>query len=73
MIKEFRDFIAKGNVMDLAVGLIIGAAFTAIVKSMVSDLINPVKDGELLITIKIVLSLTAMEHFHSLMGLIIGL
>ena len=41
MIKEFRDFIAKGNVMDLAVGLIIGAAFTAIVKSMVSDLINP--------------------------------
>ena len=42
MIKEFRDFIAKGNVMDLAVGLIIGAAFTAIVKSMVSDLVNPV-------------------------------
>lgn len=42
MFKEFRDFIAKGNVMDLAVGLIIGAAFTAIVKSMVSDLINPV-------------------------------
>ena len=42
MIKEFRDFIAKGNVMDLTVGLIIGAAFTAIVKSMVSDLINPV-------------------------------
>ena len=35
MIKEFKDFIAKGNVMDLAVGLIIGAAFTAIVKSMV--------------------------------------
>ena len=42
MIKEFKDFIAKGNVMDLAVGLIIGAAFTAIVKSMVSDLINSV-------------------------------
>ena len=41
MIKEFKNFIAKGNVMDLAVGLIIGAAFTAIVKSMVSDLINP--------------------------------
>ena len=37
MIKEFRDFIAKGNVMDLAVGLLIGAAFTAIVKSMVSS------------------------------------
>ena len=42
MIKGFKDFIAKGNVMDLAVGLIIGAAFTAIVKSMVSDLINSV-------------------------------
>lgn len=42
MIKEFKDFIAKGNVMDLAVGIIIGAAFTAIVSSLVSDLINPV-------------------------------
>jgi large conductance mechanosensitive channel len=42
MIKEFRDFIAKGNVMDLAVGIIIGAAFTAIVTSLVNDLINPV-------------------------------
>lgn len=41
MLKEFRDFIAKGNVMDLAVGIIIGAAFTAIVSSLVSDLINP--------------------------------
>ena len=42
MIKEFRDFIAKGNVMDMAVGIIIGAAFTAIVTSLVSDLIEPV-------------------------------
>ncbi|QQA42517.1 large conductance mechanosensitive channel protein MscL [Pelagovum pacificum] len=42
MIKEFKDFIAKGNVMDLAVGIIIGAAFTAIVQSLVNDLINPV-------------------------------
>jgi large conductance mechanosensitive channel len=42
MIKEFRDFIARGNVMDMAVGIIIGAAFTAIVSSMVADLINPV-------------------------------
>ncbi|MGX1099664.1 large conductance mechanosensitive channel protein MscL [Amorphus sp. MBR-141] len=42
MIREFRDFIAKGNVMDLAVGIIIGAAFTAIVQSVVKDLINPV-------------------------------
>lgn len=42
MIREFRDFIAKGNVMDLAVGIIIGAAFTAIVNSLVADIINPV-------------------------------
>ncbi|UWQ21417.1 large conductance mechanosensitive channel protein MscL [Jannaschia sp. W003] len=42
MIQEFKDFIAKGNVIDLAVGIIIGAAFTAIVNSLVSDLINPV-------------------------------
>ncbi|MCR8724265.1 large conductance mechanosensitive channel protein MscL [Frigidibacter sp. ROC022] len=42
MIKEFKDFIAKGNVMDLAVGIIIGAAFTAIVSSLVADLINPI-------------------------------
>ena len=41
MLKEFQGFIAKGNVMDMAVGIIIGAAFTAIVKSMVGDLINP--------------------------------
>ncbi|KMW60319.1 Large-conductance mechanosensitive channel [Candidatus Rhodobacter oscarellae] len=42
MMQEFRYFIAKGNVMDMAVGIIIGAAFTAIVKSMVDDLINPI-------------------------------
>ena len=41
MIQEFKDFIAKGNVMDMAVGIILGAAFTAIVTSMVDDLINP--------------------------------
>ena len=41
MLKEFRDFIAKGNVLDLAVGIIIGAAFTAIVTSLVDDLISP--------------------------------
>ncbi|MFQ5623389.1 MAG: large-conductance mechanosensitive channel protein MscL [Paracoccaceae bacterium] len=42
MIREFKEFIARGNVMDMAVGIIIGAAFTAIVKSLVSDLINPI-------------------------------
>ena len=42
MIKEFQQFIAKGNVMDMAVGIIIGAAFTAIVSALVGDLINPI-------------------------------
>ena len=42
MLQEFKDFIAKGNVMDMAVGIIIGAAFTAIVTSLVDDLINPI-------------------------------
>ncbi len=42
MLKEFKDFIAKGNVMDMAVGIIIGAAFTSIVKSLVTDIINPI-------------------------------
>jgi large conductance mechanosensitive channel len=41
MIKEFREFIMRGNVLDLAVGIIIGAAFTAIVASLVNDLIMP--------------------------------
>ncbi|RKS51452.1 large conductance mechanosensitive channel [Paracoccus pantotrophus] len=42
MFKEFKEFIARGNVIDLAVGIIIGAAFTAIVNSLVADLINPI-------------------------------
>jgi large conductance mechanosensitive channel len=42
MLKEFRNFIARGNVMDMAVGIIVGAAFTAIVSSLVADLINPI-------------------------------
>lgn len=41
MLKEFKDFISRGNVIDLAVGVIIGAAFTAIVKSLVDNIINP--------------------------------
>lgn len=40
-LSEFRDFIARGNVMDMAVGIIVGAAFTAIVDSLVSDIITP--------------------------------
>ena len=41
MLKDFRDFIARGNVVDLAVGVIIGAAFGAVVKSFVDQVIMP--------------------------------
>ena len=41
MFSEFKEFVSRGNVIDLAVGIIIGAAFTAIVKSVVGVLINP--------------------------------
>ena len=41
MIKEFRDFLMRGNVLDLAIGIIIGAAFTSIVTSLVDDIISP--------------------------------
>jgi len=40
-MNEFRKFICRGNVMDMAVGIIIGGAFTAIVNSLVNDIINP--------------------------------
>ena len=42
MFKEFKEFISKGNVMDLAVGVIIGGAFKAIVDSLVNDIIMPI-------------------------------
>jgi len=41
IISEFKEFALKGNVMDMAVGIIIGAAFTAIVTSLVNDIISP--------------------------------
>jgi large conductance mechanosensitive channel len=41
MLKGFRDFVLRGNVMDLAVAVIIGAAFTAIVTSLTNNIINP--------------------------------
>ena len=41
MVKEFKDFAVKGNVVDMAVGIIIGGAFGTIVKSLVSDVIMP--------------------------------
>jgi large conductance mechanosensitive channel len=42
MLKEFRDFAMKGNVVDLAVAVIIGAAFNAIINSLVADIIMPI-------------------------------
>ena len=41
MLKEFRDFAMRGNVIDLAIGIIIGAAFTTVVNSLVKDIIMP--------------------------------
>lgn len=60
MLREFQKFIMRGNVLDLAVGIIIGAAFTSIVNSLVNDVIMPpigliiggVDFSELVITLK---------------------
>lgn len=41
LVKEFKEFAFKGNVLDLAVGVVIGAAFSAIIKSLVDDVITP--------------------------------
>lgn len=41
MIKEFKEFVMRGSVLDLAIGVIIGAAFSAIVNSLVADIITP--------------------------------
>ncbi len=45
MLKEFREFAIKGNMMDMAVGLVLGAAFGAVVKSLVDDLLMPIVSG----------------------------
>lgn len=42
MFKEFKKFILRGSVVDLAVGIVIGAAFTSIVNAVVRDLVNPI-------------------------------
>ena len=41
VIKEFKEFISRGNVIDMAVGVIVGSAFTAIVNSLVNDIFSP--------------------------------
>lgn len=45
MLKGFKDFISRGNAIDLAVGMVIGAAFTAIVTALVEKFINPLLGG----------------------------
>ncbi len=42
MMQEFKDFAIKGNVVDMGVGIVIGAAFTTIITSLVKDIINPI-------------------------------
>jgi large conductance mechanosensitive channel len=42
MLKEFKEFAFKGDVIDLAIGIVIGAAFTGIIKSFVDNIINPI-------------------------------
>lgn len=60
MLKEFKDFVLRGNVLDLAVGVIIGAAFTALVKSLVDNLINPL--------IGLFVQSTALAHLEFTVG-----
>lgn len=45
MLKEFKEFITRGNVLDMAIGIIMGSAFTAIVNSVVEDLLMPIISG----------------------------
>ena len=42
MLKDFKEFISRGNIIDLAIGLVIGAAFTAIINSLVDDIFMPI-------------------------------
>ncbi|HSF95681.1 MAG TPA: large conductance mechanosensitive channel protein MscL [Thermohalobaculum sp.] len=42
MLKEFKEFAVKGNVVDMGIGIVIGAAFTSIVNSFVKDIVNPI-------------------------------
>ena len=42
MLKDFKEFISRGNIIDLAIGLVIGASFTAIIKSLVDDIFMPI-------------------------------
>lgn len=65
-VDEFKTFVMRGNVMDLAVGLIIGSAFTAIVKSLVNDIVMPiigmVMGGVNFTALKIVIRKAALDR-----------
>ena len=63
-IKEFREFINRGNVMDMAVGIIIGGAFTSIVSSLVDDIINPIL-GLVIFTLMRVMNSAAEKLNHN--------
>lgn len=45
MLKEFKEFAVKGNMLDMAIGIVIGAAFGTVIKSLVSDILMPVISG----------------------------
>ena len=76
LIAEFKEFINQGNAMDMAVGVIIGGAFTAIVNSLIDDIINPVISivtggGEVGQGLSIQIG-SAVINFGSLIGAIIN-
>jgi large conductance mechanosensitive channel len=80
MIKGFREFILRGNVIDLAVAVVIGAAFTAVVNSIVTNIFNPLigalfnaesLDDALVLSIPTLDGQTAEVRFGSVIGAII--
>jgi large conductance mechanosensitive channel len=70
MFKEFKEFALKGNMIDLAVGIVIGGAFGTVVKSLVDDVIMPIISGFLNLpdfsNLFVVLKNPTAEHFTSL-------
>ncbi|NNC11537.1 large conductance mechanosensitive channel protein MscL [Planctomonas sp. JC2975] len=77
MIKGFRDFITRGNVIDLAVAVVIGAAFTAVVNAIVNSLINPLisavfKAGSLDKALLVPIPAIGGGYTHLAFGAIIG-
>ena len=75
LIAEFKEFIMQGNVMDLAVGVVIGAAFTAIVNALVEDILNPLialLGGDALVDGASSLSYTFTMNYGNFIGAIIN-